>query len=150
MYIGWVCGIFETMTLDQSLVGRTFAPTPTHHVTEASIAAFSAAAGGAYAGAVAPPTYPIVLAFDAMMTFLDAVEVPLHRIVHGEQRFAYERPVVEGDSLVATLSVASLRTIGGNDIIGTSSTVTDAEGTLVCTATATLVHRGDDEQEELS
>lgn len=137
------------MTLDQSLVGRTFPPTAEHHVTDASIAEFAAAAGGADpGGAAAPPTYPIVLAFEAMMGFLDAVEVPLHRIVHGEQRFAYERPVVAGDTLVATLSVASLRSIGGNDIIGTSSTVTDASGALVCTATATLVHRGAETQEE--
>ena len=135
------------MPLDQSLVGRTFPPTAEHHVTDTSIATFAAATGGALEGAAAPPTYPIVLAFDAMMTFLDSEQVPLHRIVHGEQRFVHERPVVAGDTLVATLSVASLRTIGGNDIIGTSSTVTDADGALVCTATATLVHRGADDQE---
>ena len=37
--------------------------------------------------------------------------------------------------------VATLRQIGGNDIIGTTSAVTDADGALVCTASATLVHR---------
>ena len=47
-----------------------------------------------------------------------------------------------GDVLSATLSVASLRQIGGNDIIGTTSELTDADGALVCTAQATLVHRG--------
>ena len=64
--------------------------------------------------------------------------------MHGEQRFAYERPVVEGDVLTATLTVASLRTIGGNDIIGTTSEITDADGALVCSTSATLVHRGAD------
>ena len=62
--------------------------------------------------------------------------------MHGEQRFAYERPVVVGDTLTATLAVASLRQIGGNDIIGTRSEIHDADGALVCTTTATLVHRG--------
>lgn len=138
------------MPLDQSLVGRIFPPTTEHHVTDSSIAEFAAATGGAHDGPAAPPTYPIVLAFEAMMTFLDAEQVPLHRIVHGEQRFAYQRPVVAGDTLVATLSVASLRSIGGNDIIGTSSTVTDSAGELVCTATATLVHRGVEGQENPS
>lgn len=67
-----------------------------------------------------PATFPIVLAFEAMNDFLAAAEVELHRIVHGEQRFVYERPITPGDELTATLSVATLRAIGGNDIIGTS------------------------------
>ena len=44
--------------------------------------------------------------------------------------------------LTATLTVASLRQIGGTDIIGTRSEINDADGALVCTTTATLVHRG--------
>ena len=40
-----------------------------------------------------------------------------------------------GDVLTATLSVVSLRQIGGADIIGTSSAITDADGALVCTRT---------------
>ena len=75
-----------------------------------------------------------MLAFDAMNAFLEAEQVDLFRIVHGEQKFAYERPVVPGDVLTATLTVASLRQIGGNDIIGTTSEITDAAGALVCTA----------------
>ena len=90
-----------------------------------------------------PATFPIVMAFEAMNAFLADVGVELHRIVHGEQRFTYERPIVVGDELTATLSVASLRQIGGNDIIGTRSEIRDASGDLVCTTTATLVHRGD-------
>ncbi len=89
-----------------------------------------------------PPTFPIVPAFDAMMSFLDAEGLDLSRIVHGEQRFAYERPVVVGDVLACALTVASLRTIGGNDIVGTTSAVTGPDGAVVCTGTATLVHRG--------
>ena len=83
-----------------------------------------------------------MLAFDAMNAFLEAEAIDLHRIVHGEQRFAYERPVVPGDVLTATLTVASLRQIAGNDIIGTTSEITDAAGALVCSTSATLVHRG--------
>ena len=83
-----------------------------------------------------------MLAFDAMNAFLEAESIELSRIVHGEQRFGYERPVVPGDLLTATLSVASLRQIGGNDIIGTTSEITDADRALVCSTSATLVHRG--------
>ena len=83
---------------------------------------------------------PIVLSFEALFGFLDAEGIDLFRIVHGEQRFAYERPIRIGERLTATLSVATLRQIGGADIIGTQSRITDAEGALVCTAKATVLH----------
>jgi acyl dehydratase len=130
------------MAIDQSLVGRSFPPTRAYEVTEDRVRAFAAATGASYAGGPAPATFPIVLAFEAMNAFLEAESVDLFRIVHGEQKFAYERPVVPGDVLTATLRVASLRQIGGNDIIGTTSEITDPSGALVCATSATLVHRG--------
>jgi len=130
------------MPIDQSLVGRAFPPTRPYAVSEEKLREFVTATGGAYDGGAAPATFPIVLAFDAMNTFLEAEQIDLFRIVHGEQRFSYERAVMPGDVLTATLSVSSLRQIGGNDIIGTTSEVTDDTGVLVCVTSATLVHRG--------
>lgn len=130
------------MSVDQSLVGRAFPPTAPFEVTEAGIRDFAAAVGVPDDGGAAPPTYPIVLAFDAMNAFLEAEQIDLFRIVHGEQKFAFQRPIVAGDVLTATLTVASLRQIAGNDIIGTTSEVTDSTGALVCSTSATLVHRG--------
>jgi hypothetical protein len=131
------------MPIDQSLVGRSFPPTTPYAVSEDAVRAFVTAIGGEYAGGPAPATFPIVVAFAAMNDFLDAEQVELRRIVHGEQRFSYQRPVVAGDVLTATLTVASLRQIGGNDILGTVSAVTDESGALVCSTSATLVHRGE-------
>ncbi len=131
------------MPVDESLVGREFPPTPAQEVTEARVTAFAEALGSTPDGQV-PPTYPIVLAFDAMNAFLAAEEIDLFRIIHGEQRFSYERPVRIGDRLTAALTVSSLRQIGGADIIGTTSAIRDADGALVCTAKATLVHTGGD------
>ncbi len=133
------------MPVDQSLVGREFPPTSQRTVTPDEVAAFASALGCGTddpVGDSVPPTYPIVLAFDAMNAFLAAEQIDLFRIIHGEQRFAYERPIRIGDVLTATLTVASLRQIGGADIIGTSSAILDADGSLVCTAKATLVHTG--------
>ncbi len=128
--------------MDASIIGRTYPPTPPHEVTAESVAAFADSFGQEYDGGPAPLTFPIVPAFAAMMDFLAAEEIDLARVVHGEQKFSYERPIVPGDHLSVTLAVATLRQIGGNDIVGTTSTVTDAAGALVCTGTATLVHRG--------
>jgi len=132
------------MPIDQSLVGRVFPPTQPFAVSEDHVRAFVATTGGEYGGGAAPPTYPIVVAFDAMNAFLAAVAIDLHRIVHGDQKFANERPVIPGDVLTATLTVASLRQIAGNDILGTTSEITDADDVLVCSTSATLVHRGAD------
>jgi acyl dehydratase len=129
------------MPIDQSLVGREFPPTAPFTVTEGHVRAFVESTGGEYDGQV-PATYPIVLAFDAMNAFLEAEAVDLFRIVHGEQRFAYARPIVPGDVLTATLAVSTLRRIGGADLIGTTSEIRDADDEVVCTARATLVHTG--------
>ena len=132
------------MSLDSTLVGKQFPPTQPYTVSAEKLREFAAASGAAYDGGAAPATFPIVLAFDAMFGFLDAEGIDLFRIVHGDQKFNYQRPVVPGDVLTAQLTVASLRQIAGNDIIGTRSEIHDADGALVCTGSSTLVHRGGD------
>ncbi len=132
------------MAVDESLVGRTFPPTAPHEVTENGLSAFAAATGTPYAaGGPAPATYPIVVAFAAMQDLMvdPSVGIELHHVVHGDQRFVHERPVVAGDRLSAQLTVDGLRQIGGADIISTTSAISDADGALVCTARATLVHK---------
>jgi acyl dehydratase len=134
------------MAVDPSLVGRTFPPTEPYTVSREKILEFARATGSTYDGGAAPVTFPIVVAFAAMTGLMEdpSVGIALHRVVHGEQRFTYTRAIVEGDELSATLSVDTLRQIGGADIIGTRSQIVDANGEPVCTAYATLVHRGED------
>jgi len=133
------------MAVDAFLAGRTFPPTEPYAVSREKILEFAKATGSTYDGGAAPATFPIVVAFAAMSALMDdpSVGIALHRVVHGEQRFTYTRPVVAGDVLTATLTVDTLRQIGGADIIGTRSEIADADGRPVCTAFATLVHRGE-------
>jgi hypothetical protein len=131
--------------VDQSVVGRGYTVATPYQVSVERVREFVAATGAPFDVGDkprVPPTFPIVLAFEAMNTFLVAESLELSRIVHGEQRFAYLRPVVLGDVLSANLTVTSLRQIAGNDIIGTTSEIRDDAGELVCTAGSTLVHRG--------
>ena len=134
------------MGVDGSLVGRTFPPTRPYTVTAERIGEFAAAIGARYDEGPAPATFPIVVAFRAMRDLMDdpSVGIELHRVVHGEQRFTYTRPVVPGDVLSATLTVDTLRRLGGADIIGTRSEIVDGDGRHVVTAHAVLVHRGAD------
>jgi hypothetical protein len=130
--------------VDASLAGRTFPPTTAYDVTEQAVSDFAAATGTPYAsGDPAPATFPIVVAFAAMQGLMvdPEVGIELHHVVHGQQKFSYQRPVAVGDRLTATLTVSGLRQIAGTDIISTSSAITDESGALVCTAEATLVHK---------
>jgi acyl dehydratase len=70
--------------------------------------------------------------------------IDFSRVVHGEQRFSYTRPIVAGDELTATLSVTSVKTLGGNAMVTAESVIVDPQGEHVVTAISTLVVRGDD------
>ena len=126
--------------MDQSVLERDFAPVGPWPVEPDRVAAFAAATR--YEGPGVPPTFPIILLNDAMLAFLSEVGANLQNIVHGEQRFTWHRPVAVGDELTATMRIASLRALGGAELIGTLTRITDAEGTLVGEAKATLVHGG--------
>ncbi|MDQ3615046.1 MAG: MaoC family dehydratase N-terminal domain-containing protein [Actinomycetota bacterium] len=137
------------MPLDQSLTqtlsGRTFPAIEPYEVCAEKIAEFARATGSEYDGRAAPATFPIVVAFAAMTAMMADPDagIALHRVVHGEQRFQYTRPVVPGDRLTASLTVESVRVVGGAEIIGTRSEITAADGGHVCTAFATLMHRAE-------
>jgi acyl dehydratase len=138
------------MALDVGLVGETFPPTAPYEVSRAKIDEFLAAIGETTDGRrAAPPTFPIVVTFQAMQAFMadPRVGVELQRIVHGDQRFVHERPMRPGDVVTTRLSIESIRAMGGADIIGTRSEIVDTSGELVCTAYATLFHRSEDAPE---
>jgi hypothetical protein len=129
--------------VDAGIVGRTYPATDPFEVTEERVRAFVESTGAAYDGSV-PPTFPMTPAFGSLLIFLEVEGLDLARLVHGEQRFTYVRPIAVGDVLTCALTIASLRTIGGNDILGTSSDLVDRDGTVVCTGNATFVHRGEE------
>ena len=65
--------------------------------------------------------------------------IELSHVLHAEQRFAYTRPIVAGDELVAQLAVTGIRTLGGNAMVTSDAVVTDASGAHVVTATSVLL-----------
>ena len=116
-----------------------FATHPTHLDPEAARAA-------GYADVVAPTTFPIVVTAATLDQLLADEEagVDFTRVVHGDQRFSYSRPIVAGDELVATMTIASVKSIGGHSMVTSESSISDASGAHVVTATSTLVVRGDE------
>ena len=69
--------------------------------------------------------------------------IDFSRVVHGDQRFIHERPIVAGDELVSELKVASVKTLAGNHIVSFETAIFDNSDALVCTAISTLVVRGE-------
>ena len=148
------------MPVNPDLQGRVFAPAAPYLVGREKIREFAravfatspintdpdAAKAAGYADVVAPPTFPVVvqeLTLQQLLAEPDA-GIDFSRVVHGEQRFTYTRPIVAGDELTATLSVTSIKTLGGNAMVTASSEIVDADGEHVVTAISTLVVRGDD------
>ena len=115
------------------------ATAPLHHDPEAARAA-------GFADVVAPPTFPIVIAEATLQQLLAEPDagIDFSRVVHGDQRFSYSRPVVAGDELTATLRVTSIKSLGGNSMVTSESSMVDARGEHVVTSVSTLVIRGED------
>jgi len=112
---------------------------PLHHDPEAARAA-------GYADVVAPPTFAIVVQ-DATLQQLLADEeaaVDFSRVVHGDQRFSYTRPIVAGDELTGVMTVTSVKQLGGNSMVTSSTKISDASGAHVVTAISTLVVRAEE------
>lgn len=117
----------------------TRASAAVHHDVEAARAA-------GFADVVAPPTFPIVVAEATLQQLLAEPDagIDFSRVVHGDQRFTYTRPIVAGDELIATLRVTGIKTLGGNAMVTSETAMVDAAGDHVVTSVSTLVVRGDD------
>jgi len=105
-----------------------------------------AARAAGYADVVAPPTFPVVVQEHTLAQLLADPDagIDFTRVVHGDQRFTYTRPIVAGDELTATLTVTSVKTLGGHSMVTAESAIVDATGAHVVTAISTLVVRGDE------
>ncbi|MEJ3405505.1 MaoC family dehydratase N-terminal domain-containing protein [Rathayibacter sp. YIM 133350] len=148
------------MSVNPELQGRAFPPAQPYLVGREKVREFSravfasspinhdveAARAAGHADIVAPPTFAIVLQEHTLAQLLDAADsgIDFTRVVHGDQRFSYTRPIVAGDELTAQLAVTSVKSLGGHGMVTAESTVTDAAGEHVVTAVSTLVVRGED------
>jgi acyl dehydratase len=146
------------MALDQRFVGRTYGPGQVYEVGREKIREFADAIGDpneayrdpeaarklGHPDVIAPPTFPIIVSMRASAELVADPELGLDysRVVHGEQRFTYTRPVHAGDRLVPVLTVDSIRSAAGNDMLGTRTELSTPEGEHVVTAYSTIVARG--------
>ncbi|MGW4498486.1 FAS1-like dehydratase domain-containing protein [Micromonospora sp. NPDC004336] len=147
------------MSLDPSFVGRTYPPTAPYQVGREKIREFATAIGATdpahhdpeaaralgHPDVVAPPTFPVVVSMAASQQIIDDPDlgVDYSRVVHGDQRFAYTRPVVAGDELVCVCVVEDVSSRGGHDFLTTRTEVGTPAGEPVVTVWSKIVVRGE-------
>jgi acyl dehydratase len=146
------------MGMNPALVGKSYPASAPYEVGREKIREFADAIGDdnpayrdvevakslGYSDVIAPPTFPTVLTFVTGRQVIGDPELGIDysRVVHGEQRFIYSRPVQAGDRLSAVVTIDEIRAAGGNEILTMRSTATDADGKHVVDVITLLVVRG--------
>ncbi|MEV7109189.1 MaoC family dehydratase N-terminal domain-containing protein [Streptomyces anulatus] len=149
------------MALDQSFVGRTYPPTPAYEVGREKIREFAEAVGDphpayvdaeaaralGHADVIAPPTFVFSITYRAAGEVVQDPQLGLDysRVVHGDQKFTYVRPVRAGDRLTVTSTIEGIKSLAGNDILDVRGDVHDEAGELVVTTLMKLVARAAEE-----
>ncbi|WP_042432424.1 MaoC family dehydratase N-terminal domain-containing protein [Streptacidiphilus anmyonensis] len=138
-------------------VGRTYPPTRPYEVGREHVRSFAEAVGDpstiyrdveaaraiGHPDVLAPPTFPVVFTQQAaeQVTADPELGVDFSRVVHGGQRFVYERPLHAGDRLTCVVVIEEAKTLAGNVSLTLRTEVSDEDGSLVLTEWSTLVVR---------
>ncbi len=147
------------MTSAQAYVGRVYPGPCTYQVGREKIRSFAdavndpnpvyrdpeAAQALGYSDVIAPPTFGMVVTADASEVLLADPDLGIEfsRVVHGEQRFEYSRPIVADDVLTIAVTFEDVKVVAGNEMFTYRADATDASGSHVLTARSMLVVRGD-------
>lgn len=147
--------------VDQSWVGRSLDPVGPYQVGREKIREFAVAIGdgeslfhdldaaraAGHSDLVAPPTFAVSFTMPVIETLLRDPEFgwDYTRMVHGDQRIAFRRPILAGDELSTVVHVDELRTRAGNHMLTLRCEISDAAGEPVATTHTMLVSpAGDD------
>jgi acyl dehydratase len=146
------------MALNQEYVGKVYPPSESYQVGREKVREFATAIGDhnpayhsveaaqalGHSDLVAPPTFAFVVAMraTAALVFDPGLGLDYSRVVHGEQKFAYTRPLVAGDTVRATTTIESIRVAAGNDILLTRVDLATEAGEPVVSCWNTIVSRG--------
>ena len=142
--------------LDKNAVGRASPPT-LNEVEKGTIRRFAEAIGdfnpvyydeeyaraAGYPTVVAPPTFPAC--FHSAADLRELLGVGIKSLLHAEQSYEYERPILAGDRIFVATRVADIQErtgpSGRMDVAVIEDEGRDEEGNLVFRARRTLVVR---------
>ena len=105
----------------------------------------AAARDAGYADLPAPPTFLFAAELDsgAVDELLQQLQIPLARLLHGEQSFAYHQPVCAGDTVTVRSRIDDIydRKNGALEFVVKTSRATNQHGALVAEMRSVLVCR---------
>jgi acyl dehydratase len=146
------------LAINPDFIGKTFPPSAPYEISRVKLAEFAdaigdgnplyrdrvAAVGAGFPDVIAPPTFPIVISMASSGQAMADPGLNLNyaMVVHGAQRFEYERPLHAGDVVTAEVTISDIREIGSNSVMTTSTKISTVDGEYVCTAHGTLIERG--------
>jgi acyl dehydratase len=144
------------MPINRDYIGHTFPPTDPYEVSRVKIREFADAIGDSnpvyrdpeaakasgHPDVVAPPTFPIVFTLGGSALMTADLGINYAMVVHGEQRFVYERPIRAGDSVVCESTITDIRAAGRNELLTVETEVKTADGEHICTTYNSIIERG--------
>lgn len=105
----------------------------------------AAARAAGYADLPAPPTFIFAAECDsgASMALVEALQIPIAKLLHGEQGFTYHRPACVGDTVTVRSTVTDIyaKKNGALEFVVKTSRATNQQGELVAEMRAVLVCR---------
>lgn len=148
------------MPLDPALVGHAYPRSEVYEVGRAKIREFADAIGddnpmyrdvaaaraAGHPDVVAPPTFPVILFGRHSIEDIahdEKLGADYSRLVHGDMKFTYTRPVYAGDRITVTTHIAEVDVRMGNDFLTLRAEIETEDGEPVVTALSQLVIRGE-------
>lgn len=131
------------MAIDRSLIGKE-SPEVVFEVERGAIRKFAEAIGDPtpeyQRGEIAPPTFPTTFRIP-----IPGLSLELSRVLHGEQEYAFQRPIRAGDRLRCKTRVVDVYEkegrLGKMTFLVTEIEGRDEEGQLVFTGRSTVIVR---------
>jgi acyl dehydratase len=145
------------MAINRDFIGRTFPASEPYQIGRELIRNFAtaikdnnpiyhdveAARAAGHPDLVAPPTFLITMGFRDRGYMADpTLNLNYAMVVHGEQQFVLNRPVVAGDEVRSQATITNIADAGRNEKMTVESKIIDASGETVAIAINTLISRG--------
>ena len=92
-----------------------------------------------------PVTFATAAEFSVIPQIVEDPELGLDfmRVVHGNQEYAFRRPIQEGETLTVRARIDAIRELGANAFLTIVTELVGSDGHLACTAKSTMIERGD-------
>lgn len=105
----------------------------------------AAARAGGYADLPAPPTFLFAAELDSGTTFrlLEEMQIPVAKLLHGEQSFRYHHPVCAGDTVTVRSTISDVydKKGGALEFVVKTSQATNQRDELVAELRSVMVCR---------